>query len=187
MAPHDSIQMKKFNRIYFVVGTLLTSLLLTACSSDNTTDLRAYTAEIKASSRGHIAPIPEFLPTTSYTYTAHTLGDPFVSWSQREVAVAEEKQEENGLRPDLGRRREALESFPLDTLRMVGIMERRGDRSALISSPDSIISRIKIGNYLGQNYGQVISIEENRVELLEIVADGLGGWQKRPASLALTE
>ena len=70
---------------------------------------------------------------------------------------------------------------------MVGTMTREGDQVALIKSPDGLISRVNVGNYLGQNHGKVVAIKEDRVELVEIVPDGLGGWLERPASLALVE
>lgn len=70
---------------------------------------------------------------------------------------------------------------------MVGTLERDGESSALVSSPDGLVSRVLVGNYLGQNHGRVVSILMDKVETMEIVPDGLGGWQRRPASLAIVQ
>ena len=167
-----------------VLGVIL---ILGGCSSNEMADLREEVDEIKASRKGRVEPLPEFTPPSGYTYVANNLDDPFVTWQDRLAAQAEQATPNNGLQPDLRRRREPLESYPLDTLRMVGTMEREAEHSALIKSPDGVVSRIQTGNYLGQNHGRVISIHQDRVELLEIVPDGDSGWIKRPASLALYE
>ncbi len=145
---------------------------------------------MKASAKGHITPLPEFVPIGSFTYSVNDYGDPFMSWETKAMLDAKSKQQANsdgGLQPDLGRRRELLEAFPLDALRMVGTMSKGSKSSALVSSPDGLVSRIVVGNYLGQNYGQVMSISEEKIELIEVVPDGLGAWIQRPASLAVVE
>ena len=162
-------------------------LLLTGCSSTEMVDLREEVDQIKASRKGRVEPLPEFTPPTGYTYAAANFDDPFVSWQDRLAAQAEQARPNSGLQPDLRRRREPLESYPLDTLRMVGTMEREQEHSALVKSPDGVVSRIQTGNFLGQNHGRVISIREDRIELIEIVPDGDSGWIERPASLALYE
>ena len=130
------------------------------------------------------------MPVENFAYTADELPDPFMSWQAKAALASKEEQKssaDGGLQPDLGRRREPLEAFPLDTLRMVGTMQKEEQTSALIKSPDGLVSRIIVGNYLGQNYGQVVAIKQDKVELVEIVPDGLGSWIKRPASLAIVE
>jgi len=172
---------------YLVMGVL--TLLLVGCAGGNNDDLQAFINEVKASSKGRIQPLPEFVPVENFTYSASNLSDPFMSWDIRAAMAAKEEQKAsaNGLQPDLGRRREPLEAFPLDTLRMVGTMEREGKNSALVQSPDGLVSRIVVGNYLGQNYGQVVGIGQDKISLIEIVPDGLGSWIQREASLALVE
>ena len=175
-----------------LLALLVLTTTLTACSSGDVSDLQRFVAETKAGKKGRVEPLPEFVPTPSFRYSAASLDDPFVSWEQKaarqEAAMAEkEVMVSNGLTPDVRRRREPLENFPLDTLRMVGTMTREGDQVALVKSPDGLISRVSVGNYLGQNHGKVVAIREDRVELVEIVPDGLGGWLERPASLALVE
>ncbi len=164
--------------------------LLAGCSGGDNTDLQTYINEVKANAKGRITPLPEFVPVDSFTYSANNYGDPFMSWETKAMLDAKDRKQvdsDGGLQPDLGRRRELLEGFPLDTLRMVGTMSKGGKSSALVSSPDGLVSRIVIGNYLGQNYGQVTSVSEDKIELIEVVPDGLGAWIQRPASLAVAE
>ncbi len=166
------------------------ALLLVGCSGGDNADLQAYINEVKASSKGRIAPLPEFIPVDSFAYAVGDFGDPFMSWESKAMLAAKDRKQaesDGGIQPDLGRRRESLEAFPLDTLRMVGTMSKGGNSSALVSSPDGLVSRIVVGNYLGQNYGQVTSIGQDKIELIEVVPDGLGAWIKRPASLAVAE
>jgi len=166
------------------------AMLLAGCSGGDNSDLQAYINEVKAGSKGRITPLPEFVPVESFAYAANDYGDPFMSWETKAMLASKDRKQtesEGGLQPDLGRRRESLEAFPLDTLRMVGTMSKGGKSSALVSSPDGLVSRIVVGNYLGQNYGQVTSVGEDKIELIEVVPDGLGAWIQRPASLAVAE
>ncbi len=93
----------------------------------------------------------------------------------------------NAIQPDRNRNREELEAHPLDSLRMVGTIEKDGGTWAIISASDGTIHRVQEGNYMGQNHGQILSIDEFSVVLREIVPDGLGGWREREASLVLPE
>lgn len=173
------------------VSILMIAIFLSGCSGGQFNDLQTYIDDIKSSSKGRIEPLPEFVPVENFTYAVSDFGDPFMSWETKAVIAAKAEQKASvgggGLQPDLGRRREPLEAYPLDTLRMVGTLEKGGQSSALVQSPDGLVSRIMMGNYLGQNYGQVVSIGSDQVELIEIVPDGLGSWIKRPATLAIVE
>ncbi len=172
---------------------LLVAVGLAGCAESDVDDLRAFVAKVKASKQGRVEPLPEFVPTASFRYSAAGMDDPFISWElkrSRELAARRAEEEvvvSNGLTPDVRRRREPLENYPLDTLRMVGTMTREGEQVVLVKSPDGLISRVSPGNYLGQNHGRVVAIKEDRIELVEIVPDGLGGWLERPASLTLME
>jgi len=92
-----------------------------------------------------------------------------------------------GIRPNVTRRKEELEAYSLDTLRMVGTVLIENSKWALIKANDGTIHRVKKGNYMGRNYGEIIQILENRIELMEIVPDKPGSWREQQASLALTE
>lgn len=169
---------------------LALALLVAGCSGGNMDDLQKEIADIKANSKGKVPPLPEFTPVESFTYTANDLGDPFVSWDVK-AAKAQEMQRKvsagGGLQPNFSRRKEPLESYPIDTLVMQGTMGRDKETAALIKSPDGLVSKVFKGNYLGQNHGRVTAIFADRVEITEIIPDGLGGWLPRQASLALAK
>ncbi len=94
---------------------------------------------------------------------------------------------DNGISPDFDRNREELESYPLDYLRMMGTLEKGEQFWAILRDPDAIIHRVQVGNFIGQNNGKIPGISEDRIELLEIIPDGRGGWEERQAELALAE
>jgi type IV pilus assembly protein PilP len=160
-------------------------VFLTACSSDNTSDLREYVASVKARPAGRVAPLPEITPYETYLYQVGHLRDPFSLF----VAQAEKSMDinEDGLHPDLNRKREELEQYSLDTLSFVGHIEKNKKTWALITAPDGIIYRVLPGNHMGSNYGKILSITEDSILLNEIIPNGVGGWTERKASLDLSE
>lgn len=176
----------RIKRNLSLLPAILAPLLLTACSGDNLDDLRTYAQEVKARKHGNIEPLPEIKPHETFLYQASDLRDPFAP-APFAVAAATATAAANGLRPDMNRSREPLEEFPLDTLRMVGTLDRKQERWGLVQAKDSTVHRVKTGNYIGQNYGKIVAISEQEIGLIEIVPDGLGGWTERKASLALTE
>lgn len=93
----------------------------------------------------------------------------------------------DGPRPDPNRRREELEGYPLDTLKMVGTLEKQSHYWGLVQTKDRMIHRVELGNYLGENYGRILDIDEDRISLRELIQDGAGGYLERQASLALGE
>ncbi len=92
----------------------------------------------------------------------------------------------SGLAPDLSRRREPLEAYPVDTISMVGTLQRPNMRYALLRA-DNVIYQIKVGNYIGQNFGIVTRIDENEVAIKEVVQDAAGEWVERATTLQLQE
>jgi type IV pilus assembly protein PilP len=168
-----------------ILAILPLLLLVAGCSGGGVSDLRAFVEEAKQK-QGRIEPLPEFKPVETFVYSAHTLKDPFRSWSS-DPANAVVERNDSGIRPDVNRRREVLESFPLDTLRMMGALEFQGVRWGLVRAPDGIVYRVRQGNFMGQNYGRVLMVSDNKLMLTEIIPDGLGGWEERSASLAISE
>jgi len=169
-------------RILLIITVPL--LVLTACAGESHGDLADYVNEVKARKAGRIPPLPEVKSYEAYQYNKTDLRDPF------KAAVVEAVTDSltgAGLQPDVERNREPLEAFPLDSLRFVGHLEREGRVWAVVTAPDSLVYRVEEGNYMGQNFGRISLITESRIDLREIVPDGLGGWIERDASLMLEE
>lgn len=148
-------------------------------------DLHNYTENVLARQNHTIKPLPVVKPYEIYAYDAGDRKDPFESFMREEEQPIGPTAE--GPQPDLDRNREELERFALDSLRMVGTLEQKSELWGLIQTTEGTIHRIQIGNYLGTNYGKIINILEDRIELTEIVPDGRGGWQERDAAISLTE
>jgi len=182
-----------FVRILF--STLLITFILgsTACSSGGTSDLEGFVAKVKAGNPGRVEPLPELKLFEKYAYSAYLdeIKDPFITWETINPKVDRLKSASGGVNdgvfPDGERAREALESYPLETLTMMGTLEYSNENWGLIKAPDGIIYRVKNGNYMGQNHGKISKINSEDIALTEIVSDGLGGWENRPVELSLNE
>lgn len=159
---------------------------LSGCgSSANISELDARLQEIKARPRGRIDPPPEFKPIATYAYAAHQLRSPFSPPVDQEIIAAPDGR---NVEPDMGRPKEYLERFALDSLRMVGTIARPGgELQALISDPSGAVTRVRSGSYMGKNFGRVMDVSETRVSLLEIVPDGRDGWVERSSNVAISE
>lgn len=176
---------KLHNRLY-LVSSIAICLGLTGCSMGDTQDLQTYVQDVRNRQQSRIEPLPEFKPYETFLYQANDLRSPFDAGGP---VLAEQAIPGSGsnIHPDSNRPREPLEEFPLDTLRMVGTLEQKGQSWGLVVTSDGTIHRIQPGNYAGQNHGKIKEITEYEIALTEIVPDGLGGWIERPATLALSE
>jgi type IV pilus assembly protein PilP len=159
---------------------LALSLGLVACS-DDIDDLRKHITEVKARPGERIEPLPEIKPYEAFVYKAGTMRSPFVQSAPVRSDVA------NAVRPDSKRPREFLEQFSLDTMKMVGTLQLLGKDYGLVQGKDGLVHRVLPGNHMGQNDGKIVSITNNKISLIEIIPDGLGGYIERPAALALNE
>jgi len=155
---------------------------LAACGGDMD-DLDQYINEIKAKPGGRIEPLPEITPYEVYTYTADVRGkrSPFVPDTPQASSGG------GGTRPDPDRSREYLESFPLDTLGMVGTLYIGETMYGLVQTSDGLIHRVIPGNYMGQNDGRITDISESEIALVEIISDGIGGYIERDAAVSLSD
>lgn len=170
-------------------GLVVMALLvlgLGGCSMSSTSDLESYVREVKARQHPRVEPLPEFVPYETFVYRAQDFRDPFTPPAPEPMDTVANVID-NGIHPEVGRRREPLESFPLDGLRMVGTLDRQEENWGLVRDSDGAIHRVQPGNYVGQNHGRITGISEFKINITEIVPDGLGGWIERPASLALSE
>lgn len=169
------------------LGICLVSFL-TACSQGNGfSDLDKFMADTRAKPRGHVEPLPEFKAYEAFSYSAADRRAPFEPPIDVQLTMVDQKPESD-IEPDLDRPREVLENFDLKALSMVGTLsDTSGSLFALIRDNEGGIHRVRTGNYMGQNYGRIIGVNETRVELIEIVPNGRGGWVERPRSLSLDE
>ena len=157
-------------------------LVLSACSADNQ-DLQQWVVDKKAERVAFRNDLPEVKPYVIYEYQSADLRSPF----EPTVLESQRKKTSNGLGPDLTRNKQPLESYALDSLRMVGTLLRNNVNFALVQTPDGLIHRVQNGNYMGENDGQIVSISESRIQLSELVSDGLGGYAKRDAAIGLSD
>ena len=142
-------------------------------------DLEKWVAEVKAKPAPPLQPLPVMKQFETFEYAAQNMRDPF--------SEAFSGGAGSGPRPDPGRRKQTLEQFPLDSLDMVGTRGARGNFVALVMAPDKVTYRVKPGDYMGQSDGRVTGVFEDRIELVELVPDGAGGWLERPAKMALED
>jgi type IV pilus assembly protein PilP len=159
------------------LGTLAVAALLAGCGGQTHQDLRDWMASQGKGAKGRLDPLPTIRPYEPFAYNAFDLPDPF---KPRKVETKGGK-----LAPDLTRRREPLESFPLESLAMVGTIEKGRALYALVKTPEKDIYQVRQGNYLGQNYGVVIGISDSDIKLKELVQDGAGDWTERSSALNL--
>ena len=169
------------------LGVCLASLL-TACSQGNGfSDLDKFMADTRAKPRGHVEPLLEFKAYEAFSYSAADRRAPFEPPIDVQLTMADEEPVSD-VEPDLDRPKEVLENFDLKSLGMVGTLQGvDGNLFALIRDNEGGIHRVRTGNYMGQNYGRVVGVSDTRIELVEIVPNGRGGWVERPRSLSLDE
>ncbi|HBK54945.1 MAG TPA: fimbrial protein [Xanthomonadales bacterium] len=158
---------------------VLYAATLVACAR-GTSDLEAWATEVRNRPPPALEPLPVMQQFETFEYDAERLRDPF-SAPQDNTQVA------SGPRPDPNRRKETLEAFPLDSLDMVGTLTSGSVLWGLVMAPDRVVHRVRGGNYLGQNEGRILTVAEDRIEVMELVPDGAGGWIERPASIALED
>lgn len=164
-------------------------LMLAGCGASSEDELRQWMAEQKSQTRPKVAQISEPKQFKPESYTQVTAIEPFSNQKLTQALKRESTQAAaNGalITPELARRKEALESFPLDTMVMVGSLIRAGQPVALVKV-ENLLYQVRPGNYLGQNYGRVTRISETAVTLREIVQDAVGEWIERTATLQLQE
>ncbi len=166
-----------------VVSVMLLMLSgLTACGG-SADDLDQYINKIKARPGGRIDPLPEITPYETFDYIADRQGirSPFRPDTPQLSGGSV------GPRPDDERSREYLETYPLDSLSMVGTLHIDATMYALVQTSDGLIHRVTPGNYIGQNDGRITQISESEIGLVEIISDGIGGYIERDAAVGLSD
>lgn len=164
-------------------------LLLATCAAcgrgvtstpGNAPNLEKWVAEVKNRPAPPLEPLPVMQQFETFEYDAQGLRDPFSN-------AFSDASGGSGPRPDPNRPKQTLEQFPLDSLNMVGTIGGGANLVALVMAPDKVTYRVRPGVYMGQNDGRVTAVHEDRIDLVELVPDGAGGWLERPASVALED
>ncbi|MDH4449781.1 MAG: pilus assembly protein PilP [Rhodoferax sp.] len=172
--------------IMVVVGI---ACVLSGCGSNTEDDLRQWVVEERNQTRPRINVLPapkQFVPER---YQSSELVEPFNSGKLAQALKRDSSQAIKNsalVEPELLRKKEHLESFPLDAMVFVGSIKKQGQHMALIKV-DNLLYQVRSGNYLGQNYGKVLSVSEEKVQIREIVQDVVGEWTERTAALELQE
>lgn len=159
-------------------------LFLAGCGEGEHQDLKEELKKLTVDLRGKVAPLPVVKPYEPVFYKAFDLPDPFSS-SKMEL-VTKVASSGGGLKPDLNRPKEPLEAFPLESVTVVGLLQQAKQAFALVRA-DATVYRVKVGNYMGQNFGVITGITESQVQLRELVQDASGDWAERVSTLQLQE
>lgn len=168
-------------------------LLLVGCGSSEQQELQQWIAEQRQKTRPKVPPLPAPTQFVPQAYNQEGVVDPFSNQKLMQAFRRDATQVTANaglIAPELNRRKEPLESVSLDTMVMVGSLVKQARQEgpvALVRSSDGLLYQVRLGNYLGQNYGRVIKISETEVVLREIVQDAAGEWVERNATLQLQE
>lgn len=179
--------MSLINKVKVASICCFAALFITGCVNDDVSDLRQYVKSVKARPKSSIPPLPEIKVVEPFIFNPDGLRDPFRAVERVEEEQPFDMAAGTGIRPDTSRRKEELEAYSLDTLRMVGTLTMDTGLWALVKASDGTIHRVKKGHHMGRNYGEIIRILDSRIELMEIVPDKPGAWREQQASLALAE
>ena len=164
--------------------------VLSACGASDQEEVQKWMAEQRAVTKPQVPPIPEPKKFAPQAYTQEAAVEPFSNQKLTQALKRDSQQSGTAsaalLAPELARRKEPLEGYPLDSMAMVGSLQKQGQPVALIKV-DKLLYQVKSGNYLGQNYGRITKVGETEVVLRELVQDAAGEWIERVATLQLQE
>jgi len=164
------------------LGIPLILLGLGGCFGDENSDLKEWMRQSSEGLQGKVEPLPEVKTYEPFSYAAQELIDPF-----RPAKMELAKKGGGALAPNMNRPKEPLEAYDLERLRMVGILQQDRNIQALVNTPDGNLYRVKLGSYMGQNFGMVTGITETGIRLKEIVEESGGDWVERETTLNLEE
>jgi type IV pilus assembly protein PilP len=161
-------------------------LLLAGCGASDVREVQDWMNQVKKETKVSVKPIAEPKTFIPFAYTMRESLDPFTPNKLLAELARAAANSNDKLKPDTSRRREVLENYPLDTLSMVGTMEKGGVTYALIQL-DRTVYRVSMGQHIGQNFGTVIAVSDAAVNIKEVVQDAGGEWVERLAKLELQE
>lgn len=161
------------------------SLVLTACSGEQQ-ELPEWTARQREEVKSSVQPI---MPPKKFNPQAYLMADAVEPFSKQKLTVAikqEARQPSSLLAAEVNRRPEPLESYPLDSVTMVGSLMKQDMPFALLRV-DKLLYQVKLGDYLGRNYGKIVKISETEMSIREVVQDASGEWTERTSAIQLQE
>ena len=171
-----------------ILTTMLICVIVVGCNKPKgTSDLESFTNNAFKNHVPEVEPLPPLRPTAVFIYTASDQVDPFNTRNLRIQDTADDTQAGGEEGPDLTRRKEPLEAYPIDALKLVGTMNQNGIDWAIVNAPDQTVHRVTEGNYMGRNHGEITRIKGNRMRVVELVRNPVGKWEKKPADLVLVE
>jgi type IV pilus assembly protein PilP len=169
------------------IPVLMAFLLLAGCGDSDVQEVRTWMKQVDAQTKVQVPPLSEPKTFIPYAYAHKDELDPFnPNKLLAELAKQAAQGGSNGLKPDTTRRKELLETYPLDTIKMVGTIEKKGVIYAVLQV-DRAVHQVVVGQHLGQNFGRITGIDESTVNLKEIVQDATGDWVERLSKLELQE
>ena len=168
-----------------IVAAIAGTALLGACGGEEQSELRQELASMTKDLRGKVDPLPQVKSFEPVPYKGESMVDPFVPGR---IVVTQAATGGGGggggVQPDLNRPKEPLESFPMESIQMVGTLSQNKDVFALVKAGANLF-RVKKGNYMGQNFGVITSIDEGQISVKEVVQDSGGDWVERSTSLQM--
>jgi type IV pilus assembly protein PilP len=170
-------------RRLFAIGVVCAALA--GCGGDDLSDVREFVKNAHADKKPRVEPLPEIKTQESFVYNAANLTDPFATFNLKPQGGKLAGGGPGG--PDPNRRKEPLEDYPLDSLKMVGTLMRGKQAWAVVQAPDGTVHRAKVGDHMGHNFGLVTKVSEEKVDLIELIQGALGDWIEREASISLIE
>jgi type IV pilus assembly protein PilP len=159
--------------------------LLAGCGDGDVQEVRSWMKQVDAQAKVAVPPLTEPKTFIPFAYVRNDALDPF-NPNKLLAELAKSATGGNGIKPDMDRRKELLESYPLDTVKMVGTIEKKGVIHAVLQI-DRSVYQVVVGQHVGQNYGLITGISESAVSIKEIVQDATGDWVERMSKLELQE
>ncbi|MEY3219524.1 MAG: hypothetical protein RIT27_881 [Pseudomonadota bacterium] len=169
-------------------------LFLSACTDQEMPDLKQFIETIKAEKKVALLPMPAFPTENIVPYEGASTRSPFEDFDKEKKDAMDNANNANAnalppgcIRPDTYRNKEPLEGFPLDSLTMVGTLQEGDNMWALIADPQRIVHMVRLNNYVGQNYGKIIGISENKIDINELYSDEIGCYFERSSAITMKE
>lgn len=171
------------------IGVMLIAFGLAGCGSSDQEELQQWMTEQRNATKPRVEPLPEPTKFSPQSYSQEGATEPFSNQKLTQALKRDSNQATSNaalIAPELSRRKEPLEAYPLDATVMVGSLIKAGQPVALVKV-DNLVYQVRMGNYLGQNYGRITKVGETSIALREIVQDAAGEWIERTATLQLLE